>query len=56
MRVAIHCPFCGELLVAINDAGLFIVLRLHVDHAHTDQQIDDTELSEFIELLELTII
>jgi hypothetical protein len=56
MRTAIHCPFCGELLVAINEADLFIVLRLHVDHLHIDQQIDDAELYEFIEVLELAII
>lgn len=56
MRVAIHCPLCGELLVAINDADLFIVLRLHVDHEHADQQIGDTALYEFIELLELALI
>ncbi len=56
MRTAIHCPFCGELLVAINEADLFIVLRLHVDHDHTDQQIDDAELFDFIELLELALV
>jgi hypothetical protein len=44
---AVRC-WCGELVVADDDAGLARELRAHVAEAHPDEERSDEEIRERI--------